>query len=243
MGFARGLLLALSFLTVLAPARRVEEHEFPLALPWFPAAGLVVGLLAVLPGWLGLFPGQPFLAGWSAVLVSLWLTRGLHADGLADIADAFGSGATGERFWAILKDSRAGPFAVMALVLALSGLAWGYGALLGQGRFGVVVWSCVSGRLAGLWVLAACRRRVRPGLAALFAPGAGFKTMALSGCVGLLLGLVLAGARDALAGAALAGGAVWLLAALSRRQGGFNGDFIGAAIVLGELAAVLAALA
>lgn len=239
----RGLALALSFLTVLAPARRVADEDFPLALPWFPVAGLAVGGLAVLPAWLGLFAGEPFLAGWLTLLLSLWLTRGLHADGLADIADACGSGAVGERFWTILKDSRAGPFAVMALALALMGLAWGYGALLREGRVGVVVWSCVAGRLACLWVLAACRGRVRPGLAALFAPGATPGALLAPVLGGLLLGVALAGWRHAALGAALAGGAAWLLCRLSRRQDGFNGDFLGAAIVLGELGAVLAALA
>ena len=111
-------LCALSFLTRLVPPREVDAVDFPKTLLWFPAVGLAVGLAAVLPAWLGLFAHLPWLQGWLIVGLSLWVTRGLHADGLADVADAWGSAATGDRFWAIKKDSRAGPFGVLWLVMA-----------------------------------------------------------------------------------------------------------------------------
>ena len=44
------------------------------------------------------------------------LIRGLHHDGLADVADAFGSGKRGEEFRKILKDSRIGSFGALALI-------------------------------------------------------------------------------------------------------------------------------
>ncbi|GFK92873.1 Adenosylcobinamide-GDP ribazoletransferase [Fundidesulfovibrio magnetotacticus] len=238
-----GLRLALSFLTVLAPARAEPDDAFPRALPWFPVAGLVVGLLATLPAWLGLFAHTPFLAGWTVALLGLLLTRGLHADGLADIADAVGSAATGDRFWAILKDSRAGPFAVMALALALTAQASACGELASQGRLGVVVWSFVAGRTAGLAVLHVCRSRARPGLGALFARGATPRLIALGVALCAILGFALAGLRDTALGLAACAAVTWALARISRRQGGFNGDFVGAAIVLGEVTVVLAAVA
>ena len=238
-----GFFAALSFLTRLGPPRIVPADVFPRTLSWFPLVGLVVGALAVLPCALGLFGEYPQLQGWVIVGASLWLTRGLHADGLADIADAWGSGAAGERFWAILKDSRAGPFGVLGLVMGLGGQVLAFGLLAGQGRLGAACWCFALGRLAGLAALAVCRERARPGLSALFAPGATRGALALAACVTAVAGLVLDSPFGMLKGALAAAVAVWLLARLSAKKNGFNGDFMGAAIVLGELAGALGALA
>lgn len=237
-----GLWAALSFLTRLGPPRIVAAEVFPRTLPWFPVVGLLVGALAVLPCSLGLFGAYPALQGWFMVGVSLWLTRGLHADGLADIADAWGSGASGDRFWTILKDSRAGPFAVVGLVMVLAGQGLAFGLLAGQGRYGVICWCFALGRLAALGALAANRDRARPGLSALFAPGASWGVFAVALGVTALAGLALCPASSVLAGLVLAAPVVLALTRLCARKKGFNGDFIGAAVVLGELAGALGAL-
>nr|WP_272881537.1 adenosylcobinamide-GDP ribazoletransferase [Fundidesulfovibrio soli] len=233
---------SLSFLTRLGRPRILAEGEFARTLPWFPVVGLAVGLPAAAPGALGLFAGYPLILGWLAVGLSLWLTRGLHADGLADVADAWGSGAVGERFWNIMKDSRAGPFGVLGLLMGLGGQVLAFGELARQGRFGAIAWCFVLGRALSVLALAANRNRVRPGLASLFAPGA---TTAVAGCVAaqaLAAGLLLDGWRTVLIAAPLCGVLLWRMSALSRKQCGFNGDFMGAAIVAGELLGALAAL-
>jgi len=232
----------LSFLTRLGRPRLLAEADFARTLAWFPAVGLIVGLLSAAPCALGVLSGQAWLQGWLVVGLSLWITRGLHADGLADVADAWGSGAVGERFWTIMKDSRAGPFGVLGLVMALGGQVLAFGALAAQGRLGAVVWCFVLGRAVSVAALAANRSRVRPGLSSLFAPGA---TPGMAACVvgqALVLGLLLDGWRTTALAFLLCGVMVWRLCALSRKQCGFNGDFMGAAILAGELLGALAAL-
>jgi len=238
-----GFLTALSFLTRLWPSRIATGEEFARSLPWFPLVGLVAGLVAVLPVWLGLFSGLFWLQGWLVMGISLWLTRGLHADGLADIADAWGSQASGERFWTILKDSRIGPFGVLGLIMALSGQVFCFGYLAQEGRLGQVVWCFALGRGLSVAALFLCRERVRPGLSALFAPGATPRTLWLVLAQTALLGLILTGLRGLILGLAASGLALFALVRLSGKQQGFNGDFMGACIVLGELAGALAALA
>lgn len=238
-----GLAAGLSFLTRLGGARIIADEDFPATLPWFPVIGLAVGGLAVLPCLLGLFAAHPLLQGWLMAGLGLWLTRGLHADGLADVADAWGSGATGGRFWEIMKDSRAGPFGVLALVMVLGGQVLAFGALAGEGKYGAVCFSYALGRTAALWSLLFCRERVRPGLCALFAPGATAGTAAAATAFTAVMGLILAAPAVTAAGMIAAALPVWFLGSLSRRRGGFNGDFMGAAIILGELAGALAALA
>lgn len=82
-----------------------------------PAAGLGIGSLGY-----GLFyllnnlSFSPF--GKAAVMVIFYLviTGGLHMDGLMDTADAYFSRLSKEKKLEIMKDSRVGAFAVMALV-------------------------------------------------------------------------------------------------------------------------------
>ena len=238
----RHFLIAVSFLTRLAPPRLVAEEDFPETLPWFPLVGLVLGSICVLPSLFVLFSEHAWLQGWVVAGLSLWLTRGLHADGLADIADAWGSGAVGERFWSILKDSRAGPFGVLGLVMVLGGQILAFGALAGEGRLGAVCWCFVLGRLVSLVALSLCRNLVRPGLSSLFAPGANGKAMALAMVLTLVLGLALTSFKAVALGLGISVLILVFLVRLARRQQGFNGDFMGAAIMLGELAGVLAAL-
>lgn len=86
---------------------------------WAPVVGLVLGLIALLPPLAGLAPHVPELRALMWIAVMAWTTRALHWDGLADCMDAWGSGARGEQFQRILKDSRCGSFGVLALVLTL----------------------------------------------------------------------------------------------------------------------------
>jgi len=233
---------ALSFLTRLGPPRLVAQEDFPKTLAWFPVVGLVVGVLSLLPVLLGLFAGYPWLQGWLVAGLSLWLTRGLHADGLADIADAWGSRAEGDRFWTILKDSRAGPFGVLGLVMVLAGQLLAFGILAGQERFGAICWCFVLGRFVSLTVLCLCKGIVRPGLSALFAPGAGWRTFTAALGLTLVSGLAMSSPGAVFWGVAIGGLVTIFLVRLARRQHGVNGDFMGAAIVLGELAGALGAL-
>src|SRR6266567_5674477 len=55
------------------------------------------------------------------LFIMVLVTGGLHEDGLADCADAFGGGWTREDKLRILKDSRIGSFGAIALILSLTG--------------------------------------------------------------------------------------------------------------------------
>lgn len=62
---------------------------------------------------------MPLVAAIFSTATTLWLTGGLHEDGLADVADGLGGCACPERALEIMKDSRLGAYGVMALVMAL----------------------------------------------------------------------------------------------------------------------------
>jgi adenosylcobinamide-GDP ribazoletransferase len=115
----RGLILALGFLTRLpVPALRdFQPAELARASVWFPVAGLVVGA-GVAAAALAGNRLDPWLGALAALVVWVWISGGLHLDGLADSADALGAAHRDPaRFLAVLADPHLGSFGVLALVL------------------------------------------------------------------------------------------------------------------------------
>jgi adenosylcobinamide-GDP ribazoletransferase len=109
------------FLTILPmpwlPA--ASEAGMVAAIPWFPAAGAIIGALLLPAGWLGGL-GWGDLAR-AALAVVAWgaITSGLHLDGLSDTFDAVMSWRPRERKLEIMKDSRIGAMGAIALVAVL----------------------------------------------------------------------------------------------------------------------------
>lgn len=117
----RGLILALGFLTRLPlPALRdFRAEELARAIVWFPVAGLFVGA-AVAGTTVAAGQFDPWLGALAGLIVWVWITGGLHLDGLADSADALGAAHRDPaRFLAVLADPHLGSFGVIALVLQL----------------------------------------------------------------------------------------------------------------------------
>jgi adenosylcobinamide-GDP ribazoletransferase len=52
--------------------------------------------------------------------LSIWITRALHFDGLADMADGFGGGTTPQDVLRIMRDHRIGSFGTIVVVLVLA---------------------------------------------------------------------------------------------------------------------------
>ena len=117
-----GLGSALRTLTSI-PWQFKESKDLSSSLPWFPVVGLFLGLLIYGIGlpW-RLTPFINWTAGIALLMVAteVFLTRGLHLDGLADWADSFGGFLDREKRLEIMKDSSLGTFGVLALVLVLS---------------------------------------------------------------------------------------------------------------------------
>ena len=130
-GFVRHLLLAVQYFTrVPLPGRLAAWVGYSPAMmkaatAHFPGVGwLVAGVSAAVLalGW-WLLGGQLALVALVAVVLSMiasaWITGAIHEDGLADVCDGLGGSADRETAMRIMKDSRLGSYAAMALVLAL----------------------------------------------------------------------------------------------------------------------------
>ncbi|MFC5832529.1 adenosylcobinamide-GDP ribazoletransferase [Nonomuraea insulae] len=184
-----GLRFALGTLTVF-PVRveRVDRQVAGDAMVLAPAVGLVLGAVAGVPL---LLPVPPLLGAALALGLLALLSRGLHLDGLADLADGLGSGKPPAQALDIMKKSDIGPFGVMTLLFTLVIQV----VALAEGGYWALVTACVAGRLALTW---ACRSGVpaaRPdGLGAMVAgtvrrPAAWLATLAAllaAAAIGLL---------------------------------------------------------
>ncbi|MBU1042484.1 MAG: adenosylcobinamide-GDP ribazoletransferase, partial [Proteobacteria bacterium] len=161
-------LATLGFLSRLAPARVLPEDNLRRMMFHLPLCGLVIGAVIAAPAALGLLHGRPQVQAWLAVALLAYVTRGLHLDGLADVADGAAAHVEPERFWAIIKDSRSGAFGVTALILALGGQGMLFAEMLKDGQWWAVIWAVVFGRACAVVFGFCSRTYVRPGLGGLF---------------------------------------------------------------------------
>jgi adenosylcobinamide-GDP ribazoletransferase len=114
-------LLALTFLTrfPIAIKQETDERHFNRSTIFFPLVGALVGALAALAylGLMALFPRNVTIV--LVMLVPIFISGGIHFDGLMDAADGLFSGRPRERALEIMRDSRVGSMGVIAGVFSV----------------------------------------------------------------------------------------------------------------------------
>ncbi|MET9863108.1 adenosylcobinamide-GDP ribazoletransferase [Streptomyces smyrnaeus] len=237
-----GLRFAFGTLTVLpVGVERWDRAAARVGMVCAPVVGLVVGLLSAAVAAVLLVCGaSALLAAVVAVAVPAVLTRGLHLDGLADVADGLGSGRPAEEALRVMKRSDIGPFGVVTLVFVLLGQVAALAALYGQGWAAGAAGTVASAVVARGALTLASRQGVpaaRPeGLGAAVAGtvprGAALGTvLGVAGCCAALAGCAgpAAGVAGFVIGAVLGlCAAEALLQRCVRRFGGVTGDVFGA---------------
>jgi adenosylcobinamide-GDP ribazoletransferase len=238
-----GLVTATRYLTIIPlPGRGGADREaLGRSTPWFPLVGLGLGLgLAGIDRALSwIFP--PILGALLTVTAWKVSTGGLHLDGLADTLDGL-MGRDPHHRLRIMRDSRIGAFGAIGLILVLLLAITALAELPAATRWRALVTAPVIGRAA------------LPLLAIVFTPTGGGEGAAFMGSVGAWSVAVAVAFAGLVAGAGLGSiGLAALLAGLAtalgfgwfigRRLDGLNGDTLGAAVELTELAVLLTAVA
>lgn len=242
----RDAALAVSLLTVLPVRARWPENERPSVAGWFPLVGLVLGsaawALAVLLAFI-LDGRTPLLQAVVIVTAVALLTRFLHHDGLADVADAWWGGDTPERRREIMKDSATGAFGTTVLGLGLIAQVASVEALVVAKAFWCLPVALVTARFAATFA-AWLGVPASPGLGSTvsgrpdFASGlAAVVGFAAAGGIGWIGGGA-AGLACAGLGIILALGVPHVIAS---RMGGVTGDVMGASVVIVEVIVLLTA--
>jgi adenosylcobinamide-GDP ribazoletransferase len=234
-----GLRFALGMLTIF-PVRvsQVDRATARSAMLWAPAVGALIGTCQGAVFLIFAHTGD-LLPAALAVAAGAVLTRALHLDGLADVADGLGSGKPAPEALEIMKRSDIGPFGVVTLLLTLLIQVAALTSLPHPAL--TLVIAAATGRLAITW---ACTTGVPParpnGLGAMVA-----KTVPERLAAALTLTLALCSAAAALSykpAIAIAGA---LIAAhlfrhhLIRRLGGITGDVLGSLTELSTTATLV----
>jgi adenosylcobinamide-GDP ribazoletransferase len=245
----KGLRSAFALLTILPvgpkqPLDLRDRRNANATALWFPIVGLFVGicgaiLIKLVRAWYQTFSLQLLPAVLALALAAL-LTRGMHLDGLADVADGLGASRDPERSLAVMRDSVLGAFGVMTMlfVVLLQAACLERCIVFHRGTLSVTL-AMTTGRVA---MMLACREGVRParesGLGALLIgkvrllPALAV-TVAIAAAAALEGKFDIDGGRDRLAAHAL----IAFLAALvvseglrrwiSHRLNGITGDVLG----------------
>ena len=225
--------------------RTPTQREFSGSRAFYPAVGLLLGLLlvGVERGAREAFPEHLTAALLLTVLVVV--NRGLHLDGLMDSCDGLLGGGTTERRLEIMQDSRVGSFAVAGAVCVL---LLKYGALVSlltlteAGKEWVLLLFPMLSRWSMVVNLGAFPYVRRNGLGSPFHQGkAGFPT-SFAAATAILAAVLLGGYGGA---GMLAGVSVlaWLLGrGMAAMLGGLTGDTYGATNELAEAAVLIAAV-
>jgi adenosylcobinamide-GDP ribazoletransferase len=229
---------ALAFLTTLG--RRGGPPLSAGALAWFGAIGAGLGLL--LGGWWWVTERwwAPVIAAVLVVAADAALTGALHLDGLTDTADGVLPHATRDERLSIMRAPDVGAFGVVTVVVVIVAQVGALAALDPEPLLLAALWGATRA------VVAAVPARVPParddGIGRLVAAGA-TPAPALAVLPALALGAVALGWSGllAVAGAVLAAEGVVALA--RHRIGGYTGDVLGAAIVMGQTAGLVLASA
>jgi adenosylcobinamide-GDP ribazoletransferase len=115
----RAFFTALQFLTILPAGSKgdVSEKDLSSSIAWFPAVGLIIGVLLALSYFAlsYLFP-LPVVCAFVLVL-SVVITGGLHIDGFIDTVDGIASRADRKRMLEIMREGRPGALGLAAAIL------------------------------------------------------------------------------------------------------------------------------
>jgi len=237
--------MSLGFLTRLPLKVDWDKGDLAQASRAFPLAGVIVGIIGGIAYFVGSEIGLPVLVcALLAVGAQILTTGGLHEDGLGDVADGFGGGATKEDKLRIMKDSAIGSYGVLALIIVV-GLRV---VCLGEiGKLDIIIPTLIGASALSRGtmplVMAYLEQARSNGLAA----SAGKPSQSnswIAGALGIAIALLFLGPSLGIAavfGAAL--GTVIVATVATKQIGGYTGDVLGTVQQISEIGILLAVLA
>ncbi len=233
---------ALAFLTPLGKSATPSGG----ALMWFPVVGALVGLCVGGVWWLAGRAWPAVAAAAVAVAADACITGFLHLDGLADSADGLLPPLDRHRRLDVMADPAVGAFGLVVVLVVLLMRYGGFAAMRASPLAIAALW---CGSRTAMAVVARAMPYARPGgLASAFIGGADGENRpsperAVAAAWGVIPAVVLALLGRGLHGLASLGGEVLgvcvVIGLAKRRLGGFTGDVLGAAGVVGETLGLL----
>ncbi|MCU4415040.1 adenosylcobinamide-GDP ribazoletransferase [Acinetobacter sp. WU_MDCI_Axc73] len=227
--------IALQFLTVIPVqlSRIPSQTENARSILYYPLIGLLIGL--ILYSLSGLLSLVPHLLSASLILIMwVWLTGGLHLDGLADMADAWVGGfGDKQRTLEIMKDPSCGPIGVLSLIVVCLLKLVCISVLLDQHLTFFLIFVPMLGRVVPLILLLTTNYVRENGLGRHLAEDLPKKSAWLMSLI-VLLSFFYLKLQGILSLLVFVTGLIYLRHLFIKRIDGITGDTIGASIELLE---------
>lgn len=228
------------------PWREGEDlDEVARSISFFPLAGLLIGLGSLGVYLLSSLMFSPLLC---AILVLIWwvfITGGLHLDGLADTADGVWGGTTAERRLEIMKDSRVGVFGVLTLVCFLllkTGVLYELFGYYSGNKIRALLVAPVTGRWISVFIIYIFDSARKDGLGAFFKERTGLRELITALVLAFIPVLLIGGLPGAAAMASATVLSLVFAVYFSGKLGGLTGDIYGALCEGAELVVLLVML-
>lgn len=233
--------IALQFLTTFPVELKAmpSKQQNGQSVLFYPLIGFIIGVILCAVALL--LQVIPAILSASLILVLwIWLTGGLHLDGLADTADAWVGGfGDAERTLKIMKDPACGPIGVLSLIIICL-LKWSALYLLIQKQlYSALLLFPVLGRLAPMFLFLSTDYVRQKGLGSSMASYIP-KKLAINIMVLLVLSSLYFAVLGLVAVLVTAFSLLYLRRKFKQRIGGITGDTVGASIEICECVSLLA---
>lgn len=221
------------------PASDWKKENMRYIMCFFPLIGGIIGAITWLWGFYGMqiVNSRTFYA-MVLLMIPVFLTGGIHLDGLLDTSDALHSYQPRERKLEILKDSHAGAFAIITAVVYFLIYFGIYHEITLQG-LPVVCMGFVLSRALGSFSIASFPMAKNTGLAATFSDGAQKSCVRIVSCIYAVLCVCLMLSYHPVIGACTVVGValeyLYYYKMSMKEFGGITGDLAGFHIQTCEL--------
>lgn len=235
-----GLIFSLQFLTRIPLNIEVEYNSRNIAKStfFFPFTGMLIGAFSAGAYYITLFMGRD-IASLFGVLALIFITGGLHIDGLSDTCDGFFSSRKKEKILEIMKDSRSGTFGVIAVVIDILTKY----ILISRIKTNVLpclMLSCANARLTAVMLMSFTKCARPGGMGAAFSGSGTKKYFCFGSALYAALTIFFFGFKRLIPLAAALGVSLLITMKSYKTIGGLTGDVYGADIEICEIISIAA---
>lgn len=233
----RSFLAAIQFLTIIpVRPRALSQKDYAFALAYFPLTGAVIGFCLVFTGAIVTQLGYSRLSSdILLVVVLVFITGGMHLDGIADTFDALASRKSRAVMLDVMRDPHTGAGGVTAVVCVLMLKAAFLLRVPAEAEAVCIVLACIVSRWVPVALMAAFPYARGEGKAAAFVNGMNRRIVVISTLAAALCVFVLCGISGFVVIISVTGFIVLFGEYMRRVFGGITGDILGAAVELTEL--------
>ncbi|MCM8760919.1 MAG: adenosylcobinamide-GDP ribazoletransferase [Candidatus Omnitrophica bacterium] len=241
----RNFMAAMQFLTIFPCGEKDEPRQaLAASLPWFPLAGLCLGLvLAGVNTVLEYFGCDSLLAGAIVIITLVILTGAIHLDGLADTADALFSGKNREEMLSIMRDPHIGTMGALSLAGMLLLQVSVLQAIGSPSKNTALITMCVLSRWSLVFSMFLFPYARQDGKAKLFLENINAKSVGIATALAIGIAIVVLSIKGILVFCAVAGVSYLINKYIKKRLGGITGDTLGAINEVSELVAIFSVYA